>query len=925
MTTTLGINHLLKRFPRELSNGQRQRVALGRVLVRPADIYLLDEPLSHLDAKLRAAMRAELKQLGAMSKTTTIYVTHDYQEALALGDRVAVMREGSLVQIGTPKEIWRRPADTFVARALGQPEINILDGVVDNGRIRLADGSFDVPVPAGVTAAAGERVRVGLRPCDIHVTGDGGPAGFAGTVVLAERLGRNIELTVDVGGEQVIVLASGRRRRRRGCPGVDDRRRHRCSRLRRRRWRHPPVGCGRQDAGGSAMSVMTSRTDGARSDASATGQSLTLTDLVKTYASRGRESVTAVKGIDLEIEPGELVALLGPSGCGKTTTLRMIAGLETVTSGSIRIGDREISQLPASKRGIGVGFESYALYPPMSVRENLLYGLKARKVKGAEQMVDSISRRLEMDDMMGLRPAGLSSGQKQRVALARALVRNPPVLLLDEPLSHLDASARQRVRRELKVLQREFGYTTIVVTHDQVEALSLADRLAVMDAGVVQQFGTPDEVFDDPANLFVAQFVGEPQINVLRGVAKTADGKVTVEIGTNAGALETAATGVADGTNVAVGIRPQDCAMSTGEGPGLRTTVAYFEHLLEFGLATTTVAGHRGGHRRPDPRPGRLRARAKGCGERTARAGIPVRRGHRRAVAMTKLFNDPARFTEDMLAGFLDANAKYVVGVPGGVVRAQETPPGKVAVVIGGGSGHYPAFCGTVGTGFADGAVVGNIFTSPSAEEAASVARAAHGDAGVLLTTGNYAGDVMNFGLAVTQLRSEGIDAHYFAVTDDIASAPKGEEAKRRGIAGDFTVFKCASAAAEDGLDIQGVIRVAEASNAATRTLGVAFDGCTLPGAEHPLFTVPDKQMGVGLGIHGEPGVRDEPMPSAADLAVTLVDGVLDDKPAGDSKRIAVILNGLGRTKYEELFVVWGTVARAAARTRVRDRRTRGR
>jgi D-erythrulose 4-kinase len=277
---------------------------------------------------------------------------------------------------------------------------------------------------------------------------------------------------------------------------------------------------------------------------------------------------------------------------------------------------------------------------------------------------------------------------------------------------------------------------------------------------------------------------------------------------------------------------------------------------------------------------------------------------------MTKLYNDPARFTEDMLVGFLDANASYVVGVPGGVVRARETAPGKVAVVIGGGSGHYPAFCGTVGTGFADGAVVGNIFTSPSAEDAASVARAAHGDAGVLLTTGNYAGDVMNFGLAVTQLRGEGIDAHYFAVTDDIASAPKGEEAKRRGIAGDFTVFKCASAAAEDGLDLAGVIRVAEAANAATRTLGVAFDGCTLPGADDPLFTVPDKQMGVGLGIHGEPGVADEPMPSAADLATTLVDGVLDDRPDATSRRIAVILNGLGRTKYEELFVVWGTIAR---------------
>ncbi|MEW5812298.1 MAG: ABC transporter ATP-binding protein [Actinomycetota bacterium] len=320
-------------------------------------------------------------------------------------------------------------------------------------------------------------------------------------------------------------------------------------------------------------------------------QSLTLRDLVKTYSSRGRDAVTAVKGINLDIRPGELVALLGPSGCGKTTTLRMIAGLETVTSGSIKIGEREISQLPAAKRGIGVGFESYALYPPLSVRDNLLYGLKARKVKGAEKMVSSISERLEMNELLELRPASLSSGQKQRVALARALVRNPPVLLLDEPLSHLDASARNRVRRELKVLQREFGYTTIVVTHDQVEALSLADRLAVMDGGVVQQFGTPDEVFDDPANLFVAGFVGEPAINVLPGVARVRDGRVYAEIGSGAGALATSATGVSDGTAVTVGIRPQDCALAEQETDGLSVTVAYFEHLLEFGLATTTVAG----------------------------------------------------------------------------------------------------------------------------------------------------------------------------------------------------------------------------------------------------------------------------------------------------------------------------------------------
>ncbi|WP_019204481.1 dihydroxyacetone kinase family protein [Tsukamurella sp. 1534] len=277
---------------------------------------------------------------------------------------------------------------------------------------------------------------------------------------------------------------------------------------------------------------------------------------------------------------------------------------------------------------------------------------------------------------------------------------------------------------------------------------------------------------------------------------------------------------------------------------------------------------------------------------------------------MTKLYNDPARFTEDALAGFLDAHAERVVGVDGGVVRATTTPPGKVAVVVGGGSGHYPAFCGVVGTGFADGAVVGNVFTSPSAREAESVARAAHGDAGVLLTTGNYAGDVMNFTLAVDHLRRDGIEAEYFAVTDDVASAPRGEETRRRGIAGDFTVFKCASAAAESGMDLAEVVRVARAANDATRTLGVAFDGCTMPGADTPLFSVRPGSMGVGLGIHGEPGIADKPMTSAAELAGLLVDGVLEDRPGVPPGRVAVILNGLGRTKYEELFAVWAEASK---------------
>ncbi|MCW2838168.1 MAG: dihydroxyacetone kinase [Marmoricola sp.] len=277
---------------------------------------------------------------------------------------------------------------------------------------------------------------------------------------------------------------------------------------------------------------------------------------------------------------------------------------------------------------------------------------------------------------------------------------------------------------------------------------------------------------------------------------------------------------------------------------------------------------------------------------------------------MTRIFDDPATFTEDMLAGFVDANQRYVAPVPGGVVRATETPTGKVAVVVGGGSGHYPAFCGLVGPGFADGAVVGNVFTSPSAADAVSVGRAADGGAGVVFSTGNYAGDVMNFNQAVARLAEEGIDARYVLVTDDIASAPPNERTKRRGIAGDFTVFKVASAAAEAGYDLDGVQRVAERANDRTRSLGVAFDGCTLPGADKPLFTVDEGKMGLGLGIHGEPGIADYPLPSAAELAKILVDGVLADAPEDAGTRVCVILNGLGRTKYEELFVAWRTVSR---------------
>ncbi|WP_084789318.1 dihydroxyacetone kinase family protein, partial [Saccharomonospora iraqiensis] len=280
---------------------------------------------------------------------------------------------------------------------------------------------------------------------------------------------------------------------------------------------------------------------------------------------------------------------------------------------------------------------------------------------------------------------------------------------------------------------------------------------------------------------------------------------------------------------------------------------------------------------------------------------------------MTRLYDDPATFSDDMVAGFVTAHPDRVRRVPGGVVRATRPHRGKVAVVTGGGSGHYPAFCGTVGPGFADGAVVGNIFTAPSAEDAYSVARAAERGGGVVFSFGNYAGDTLNFGLAVDRLRGDGIAAHTVVVTDDVASAPAGARDRRRGVAGDFVVFKVAAAAAEEGYDLAEVVRVAEHANARTRSLGVAFDGCTLPGGDDPLFTVPAGRMGLGLGIHGEPGISEQALPSAAELAQTLVDGVLADAPEAASGRVTAILNGLGATKYEELFVTYRTVARLLA------------
>lgn len=280
---------------------------------------------------------------------------------------------------------------------------------------------------------------------------------------------------------------------------------------------------------------------------------------------------------------------------------------------------------------------------------------------------------------------------------------------------------------------------------------------------------------------------------------------------------------------------------------------------------------------------------------------------------MTKIVNDPERFPADSLAGFTDVFSDYVQAVHGGVVRTTTSPGSEVALVVGGGSGHYPAFAGWVGPGMAHGAVCGNIFSSPSASQAESVITAADNGAGAILMFGNYAGDVIHFGAAAKQLRADGHDVRIVTISDDVASGDPAHADQRRGIGGDFPIVKITGAACADGLSLDQVEQVARRANARTRSLGVAFTGCTLPGADEPLFTVADGTYAVGLGIHGEPGIATHRQGDADQLAHLLVGKVMAEEPDrgadGYQGRVAVLVNGLGATKYEELFLLYGRVA----------------
>ncbi|MFE1523316.1 dihydroxyacetone kinase family protein [Schaalia turicensis] len=280
---------------------------------------------------------------------------------------------------------------------------------------------------------------------------------------------------------------------------------------------------------------------------------------------------------------------------------------------------------------------------------------------------------------------------------------------------------------------------------------------------------------------------------------------------------------------------------------------------------------------------------------------------------MTFIYNDPKHFPAEALTGFIAANERYVEAVHGGVVRSTTSPEREVALVIGGGSGHYPAFPGWVGPGMAHGSVCGNIFSSPSQSQVMSVSQAAHNGGGVLLMYGNYAGDVLHFGKAASIMRADGLDVREVQISDDVASGTPDKHRDRRGIAGDLFVVKVTGGAIAAGYNLDEAERIGWHANDSTRTLGVAFTGCTLPGAGEPLFTVPDGKFALGLGIHGEPGISEHEHATADELAALLVDGVLAEEPerreGGYNGRVTVIVNGLGGVKYEEMFVLYHAVS----------------
>ncbi len=322
--------------------------------------------------------------------------------------------------------------------------------------------------------------------------------------------------------------------------------------------------------------------------------SVTISEVWKYYGK-----TVAVKDLNIECQDGEFMSILGPSGCGKSSTLRMLAGLEHISAGDIRFGGRRINDLPPKDRDIAMVFENYALYPHKTVRENIANPLRLRRTdsRTIETKVREAARLLEIEHLLDRRPVELSGGQKQRVAIGRTIVREPQLFLFDEPIAHLDAKLRAHMRGELKLMQRRLGTTMIYVTHDQLEAMSMADRIAVMHAGVLQQFGTPQEIYNHPVNEWVAGFVGEPPMNIIDATVAERDGRLVLEhpgfVAIFTDAQQALLRERLRQADVRMGIRPDQIAIAPDQAEGVPATVSVTEPLGGDTLVDIDVAGTR--------------------------------------------------------------------------------------------------------------------------------------------------------------------------------------------------------------------------------------------------------------------------------------------------------------------------------------------
>ena len=611
--------------------------------------------------------------------------------------------------------------------------------------------------------------------------------------------------------------------------------------------------------------------------------------VTKTYGkTRALDKVTMI------VPDGSFVVLLGPTGAGKTTLLRMVSGLDRPDIGEIYIDGRSMKGLTPAQRNVAMVFQQYSLYPHMSVRENLSFPLKSPLL---ETSADEIARRvaqiadvLQISDKLDNKATALSGGEMQRVSIGRALVRNPCVFLMDEPLSSLDAKLRADLRIELKRIQKSAAATLLYVTHDQIEAMTMATHVGVLDEGKVVQFGPPREIYENPVSLYAASRLGQPRINILPASLF-------------AGSPPEAKS---------IGLRPEQIRQGEGEDSVVRRV----EHLgdqtrlhLSFkghDLVTVTEAHTRlasGDIIKICPQnPFYFDADGARLEIHSVANEVPVSAQPAISeVAMTQFMNKKENIVTEAVDGLIAASGGRLARLDGyphiRVVVRSDWDKSKVALVSGGGSGHEPAHAGFVGPGMLTAAICGDVFASPSVDAVLAGILAVTGPAGCLLIVKNYTGDRLNFGLAAERARAFGLNVSMVIVGDDIALP---DIPQPRGVAGTLFVHKIAGALAEGGADLDTVTAAANRIISETRSIGMSLDTCSVPGAPEDQ-RIPEGMAELGLGIHGEPGVE-QIQYEGARAAI----GAVADKLAArmENKPHVALVNNLGGTSVLEMSVL---------------------